>query len=76
MFLTTHYMDKAEHADRLVMAHFVGTSRGQGGAPDWTSDLDAGEDRRRITGREGPGRSRNGVVSQAPIRASQPGGSA
>jgi len=34
----------------LVLADHAGRSRGQGGAPDWTSDLDAGEDRRRITG--------------------------
>src|SRR6266545_5737608 len=32
----------------------AGRSRGQGGAPDWTNDLDAGEDRRRIGRREGP----------------------
>jgi len=29
-------------------------ARGQGGAPRWTNDLAAGEDRRRIMGREGP----------------------
>jgi hypothetical protein len=49
-----------------------GLSRGQGGAPDWTSDLDAGEDRQRIRPGEGPGRSTE-LVSHAPIRASQVG---
>jgi hypothetical protein len=50
----------------------AGRSRRQGGAPDWTSDLDAGEDRRRIRRREGRGRSTE-LVSQAPIRASHAG---
>src|SRR6266540_6460056 len=57
---------------RLVAAQSAGPSRGQGGAPDWTSDLDAGEDRRRSGRREGPGRSTE-LVSHAPIRASQVG---
>jgi hypothetical protein len=56
----------------LVVAVHAGRSRGQGGAPDWTSDLDAGEGRRRIRRREGPGRPTE-LVSQAPIRASQAG---
>jgi transposase len=50
-----------------------GPSRGQGGAPDWTSDLDAGEDRQRIRPGEGLGRSTE-LVSHAPIRASRLGG--
>jgi hypothetical protein len=56
----------------LVVAGHAGRSQGQGGAPDWTSDLDAGEDRRRIRWREGPGRSTE-LVSHAPIRASRAG---
>jgi hypothetical protein len=38
----------------LVMAGSAGYSRGQGGAPRGTNDLDAGEDRRRIRWREDP----------------------
>src|SRR5215218_1813223 len=38
----------------LVLAVSAGRSRGQGGAPCWTNDLEAGEDRRRIRRREGP----------------------
>src|SRR6266567_9278991 len=59
--------------DGQVTPAAAGVSRGQGGAPDWTSDLDAGEDRRRIGRREGPGRSVNGVASQAPIRPPRTG---
>ncbi len=45
--------------------HHAGRSWGQGGAPDWTSGLDAGEDRRRIRWREGP--AAREMVSQAPF---------
>jgi hypothetical protein len=39
---------------RPPVAVSVGHRRGQGGAPWWTNDLDAGEDRRRIGWREDP----------------------
>ena len=45
-------------------------SRGQGGAPDWTNDLDAGEDRRRLLRREDPEQQAE-LVSHTPIRASK-----
>jgi hypothetical protein len=45
-------------------------SRGQGGAPDWTNDLDAGEDRRRLLRREDPEEQAE-LVSHTPIRASK-----
>jgi hypothetical protein len=45
-------------------------SRGQGGAPDCTNDLDAGEDRRRLLRREDPEEQAE-LVSHTPIRVSK-----
>jgi hypothetical protein len=50
----------------LVAAVSAGRSQGQGGAPCWTNDLDAGEDRRRIGGEKTRTTSRSWLTCTHP----------